>query len=264
MSRNFELLQKLGKEQELLRPGLVEVPSQSVEAVPAPQSAPTSVPAFLAAPSVITPVKQEMEEISNLVQQLFLSAGANAPRSVVFTSTESEAGCTWVCGETAEVFASRIAGTVCVLDANLRRPALAKHFGVENGPGLSDALVQMDPIRAFARSLSLPNLYLITAGNSTEAAQGLLTSDRMRLRIAELRSEFDFLLIDASAMSLANEAIGLGSMSDGVVLVLKANTSRKQGARQAIQELQGGKAKVLGAVLNQRKFPIPQALYKLF
>jgi Mrp family chromosome partitioning ATPase len=86
----------------------------------------------------------------------------------------------------------------------------------------------------------------------------------MRLRIAELRSEFDFLLIDGSAMNLGNEAIGLGSMSDGVVLVLKANASRKQSARQAIQELQGGKAKVLGAVLNQRKFPIPQAIYKFF
>jgi len=262
MSRNFELLQKLGKEQELLGPGLVDVPAPTTEATAA--SAAAAIPAALAAPAVVQPVKPGQEEIINLVQQLFLCAGADAPRSVVFTSTESGAGCTWVCGETAEIFASRIAGTVCVLDANLRRPALAQHFGVENGPGLSEALVQMDPIRAFARPLALPNLSLITAGNSREAAQGLLTSDRMRLRITELRSEYDFLLIDASAMNLANEAIGLGSMSDGVVMVLKANTSRKQGARQAIQELQGGKAKVLGAVLNQRKFPIPQALYKLF
>ena len=54
------------------------------------------------------------------------------------------------------------------------------------------------------------------------------------------------------------------SRIDGSRAAGPANTSRKQGARQAIQELQGGKAKVLGAVLNQRKFPIPQALYKLF
>lgn len=257
MSRNFELLQKLGKDQEILVPG-------PVEAEPTPADAPQAVPAALAAPAVVRPTNVEQEEISNLVQQLFLSAGADAPRSVVFTSTDSGAGCTWVCSQTAEMFASRIAGTVCVLDANLRRPGMAQQWGVENGPGLSDALVQLDPIRAFARPLALPNLFVITAGLSTQAAQPLLTSDRMRLRITELRSEFDFVLIDSSAMSLANEAIGLGSMADGVVMVLKANASRKQGARQAIQELQGGKAKVLGAVLNQRKFPIPQALYKLF
>jgi Mrp family chromosome partitioning ATPase len=260
MSRNFELLQKLGKEQEILVSSPVEMTPASTETVAARQS----VPAALAAPAVVPAVKADQEEISGLVQQLFLSAGADAPRSVVFTSTDSGAGCTWVCAQTAEMFASRIAGSVCVLDANLRRPAMAQQFEVENGPGLSDALVQLDPIRAFARPLALPNLFLITAGLSTEAAQPLLTSDRMRLRITELRSEFDFVLIDSSAMNLANEAIGLGSMADGVVMVLKANTSRKQGARQAIQELQGGKAKVLGAVLNQRKFPIPQVLYKLF
>ena len=83
----------------------------------------------------------------------------------------------------------------------------------------------------------------------------------MRLRLTELRAEFDFVLIDASAMSVANDVIALGSMSDGVVLVLKANASRRQVARQAIEDLQGGKAKVLGAVLNQRTFPIPDALY---
>jgi len=260
MSRNFELLQKLGKEQEIIVSGPVEVAPVAAEQVATPQP----IPAALAAPSVVPAIKADQEEISNLVQQLFLSAGADAPRSVVFTSTESGAGCTWVCAQTAEMFASRIAGTVCVLDANLRRPAMASQFGVENGPGLSDALLQLDPIRAFARPLALPNLFVITAGLAGQAAQSLLTSDRMRLRITELRSEFDFVLIDAAAMNLANEAIGLGSMSDGVVMVLKANTSRKQGARQAIQELQGGKAKVLGAVLNQRKFPIPQALYKLF
>jgi Mrp family chromosome partitioning ATPase len=84
----------------------------------------------------------------------------------------------------------------------------------------------------------------------------------MRLRLTELRAEFDFVLIDASAMSVANDVIALGSMSDGVVMVLKANASRRQVARQAIEDLQGGKAKVLGAVLNQRTFPIPDALYK--
>src|SRR5581483_11939096 len=225
MSRNFELLQKLGKEQEILTPGPVEVSPTS--------DVPGIVPPALAAPAIAPPVKPGQEEISNLVQQLFLSAGADAPRTVVFTSTESGAGCTWVCGQTAEMFAGRIAGTVCVLDANLRRPALAQHFGLENGPGLSDALLQMDPIRVFARPLPLPNLFAITAGTSNEAAQALLTSDRMRLRLTELRSEFDFVLVDASAMTLSNEAIGLGSMSDGVVMVLKANASRRQGARQA-------------------------------
>jgi len=62
-------------------------------------------------------------------------------------------------------------------------------------------------------------------------------------------------------MSSSKEAIVLGALSDGVVLVLKANSSRKETARSAVQEFQTAKVRVLGAVLNQRKFPIPEAIY---
>ena len=84
----------------------------------------------------------------------------------------------------------------------------------------------------------------------------------MRLRMTELKAEFDFVLVDTPAMNASNEAISIGSLADGVVVVLKANASRKQTARQAIEQLQGGKARVLGAVLNRRTFPIPESIYK--
>jgi Mrp family chromosome partitioning ATPase len=198
-----------------------------------------------------------------VAQQVFL-ADTEAPRAVVFTSTEPGTGCTWVCAHLGEVLAGRVAGSVCLVDANLRESGLHQQFGVENHRGLSEALLELDPIRTYAHQLSRPNLYLISAGSAAESAQTLLTSDRMRLRIVELRSEFDFVLIDTSAMTVANDAIGLGSICDGVVMVLKANSSRREAARQAIQDLQGGKAKVLGAVLNRRTFPIPDSIYKRF
>jgi len=271
MSRNFELLQKLGKEQEVLnsvsaaadapRPIPVPGPAHSQTAVgAAPAIAPISAPLVAAARLS----KPGLEQINGLAQQVFLSEGANAPRVVVFATTEPGSGCTWVCGHLAEVLASRVAGAVCVIDANLGTPGLHQLFDVENTVGISDALIHPDPIRGFVRQLSLANLWLISAGSCREAAQPLLTSDRMRLRIAELRSEFDFVLIDTPATSGSNDALGLGALSDGVVMVLKANASRRQTARQAVQEMQGANAKVLGAVLNQRTFPIPEAIYKRF
>ena len=249
MSKNFELLQKMGKEDLL-------------NTTAAGNGHATLNPAGSAAALNPQPVKPGLEEVSSFVQQVFLAAGGNVPRTVVFTSTEPGTGCTWVAAHTAEVLAGRIAGSVCVVDANLREPGLHQQFGLENGPGLAEFLQQPDPIRAAVRATSLPNLFVITAGKAIEESQPLLASDRMRMRIHELRSEFDFVLIDSPAMSLGSDAIGLGSLSDGVVLVLKANASRKQTARQAVQSLQEGNAKVLGAVLNQRQFPIPESIYK--
>nr|MBA3916546.1 hypothetical protein [Terriglobales bacterium] len=127
------------------------------------------------------------------------------------------------------------------------------------GLGLAEALTHSDPIRRFARPTAQPNLWVIPAGVPTP--ESMLASDRMRLRITELRSEFDFVLLDSPAMSLANDAISMASFSDGAVLVLKANSSKRTAAKQAVEEMQAGKAVVLGAVLNQRRYPIPQKLY---
>jgi len=53
----------------------------------------------------------------------------------------------------------------------------------------------------------------------------------------------------------------MGASTDGLVLVLKANSSRRETARGAIHDLRTAKVRVLGAVLNQRTFPIPQSIY---
>jgi Mrp family chromosome partitioning ATPase len=254
MSKNYELLRNLGKEQDFLK----NLPANG-------DGGPPSPPATGAMPGLTSNLAQPgLEQINALVQQVFLAPGGDAPRAVVLVSTEAGTGCTWVTAHVAELLASRVAGAVCVIDANLRDPALHTQFGVDNSVGLSDALLQLEPIRTFARPLSLPNFFMISAGSSDASAQSLITSDRMRLRITELRSEFDFILFDTCSLSVANDAIGLGSFCDGVLMVLKANASRKESARQAIQDLQGGNAKVLGAVLNQRNFPIPENIYKKF
>jgi Mrp family chromosome partitioning ATPase len=199
------------------------------------------------------------DEISKLVQKLFL--GAQAPRRVVFAGTEPGSGSSWTCARVAEALAQQGRGSVCVVDCNLRTPGLHQQFGSENHHGLSDALAGFGPIREFAHRWSR-NLWLLSCGSSAEAGLAMLGSERMRSRLAELRSAFDYVLIDAPALNSCNDAILLGGLSDGVVLLLKANSSRRETARKAVQDLHGANVRVLGAVLNQRTFPIPEALYK--
>lgn len=253
MSRNFELLQRAGREQALY------TGQPMAEAEPLAEQ-PVVFPEPLA--SSLTMPEAEVEEFTKLVQRLFIVPGNDAPRSVVFTAPERGNGCSWICARTAEILSRQVGGSVCVVDANLRNPGLHSQFGVENDRGISDALTTQEPMRTFARKVGRSNLWMVSAGSNPESAQNLLTSDRMRLRLSELRAEFDFVLLDAPALSQANDAVLLGCASDGVVLVLKANSSRREGARTAIHGLQTAKARVLGAVLNQRTFPIPDSIYK--
>lgn len=272
MTRNFELLQALGREQELTEiETIVEeqpMPEMAVPEIAAPEMAAPKIAPPPIAPQV-HPIPEphpnlgevELTEVTKLVQQVFLIGAASRPRMVVFTSTEAGTGCSWVAARTAEVLARHVAKPVCLIDANLRRPSLHHEFKLQNTRGLADALRVNDPMRSFAYQLTPSNLFVVTSGTSPDKAASLLGSDRTRARLSELRSWCEYVLIDASALNEGLDAAVLGAASDGVVLVLKANASRREPARRSIQELTAAKAKVLGAVLNHRTFPLPEAIY---
>jgi len=216
----------------------------------------------------VRPLQLEMEEaqgeeILKLVQRVFMVQGAEKSRLVVVAGVEGGNGCSWISARMAEVLASQVSGSVCVVDANLRSPGLCREYGVTSQQGLTDALQVPDPVRHFVMPLSRPNLWLLSGGRETEgSAQTMLGSDRMQYRMSELRREFDYVLIDGPPLSSGNDSIMLGRSAEGVVLVLKANQSRRGTARKAVQDLENANVRVLGAVLNHRTFPVPEAIYR--
>jgi Mrp family chromosome partitioning ATPase len=80
--------------------------------------------------------------------------------------------------------------------------------------------------------------------------------------LAELRAEFDFVIIDAPPLTRYADAIALGQVSDGLILVLEADSTRKKAAQMAVANLRSSNVQILGAVLNKRTFPIPENIYK--
>jgi len=248
MSRNFELLHEAGKVQEMLR--------QRIEVPPAPS------PILLVPGSPAVKIEGvAREEVTKLVHRLFLTLGPNQHRQVVFAGTEKGNGSTWMCARVADILAAHVSGSVCVVDSDVFTPTLHQEFQVQNHFGLGDALVGGEPIRQYVQQLSRHNLWLLSCGSVSKKSQEMLTLEAMRHRLMELRAEFDYVLVDASPIDFSNHAAVLGSWCDGVALVLKANSSTRKGARQALKDLEAAQTRVLGAVLNQRTFPIPESIY---
>jgi capsular exopolysaccharide synthesis family protein len=202
-------------------------------------------------------------EIVKLVQRVFVLPGTTqAPEVVAFCGIQEGAGCTWVCAHASEVLAEQVAGRVCVIDANLRRPSLHEHFRVERGSGFADAMKDSGPVAEFARPTWMSKLWLMTSGAVGSEPNGALNPARLRTRIAELRAEFDYLLLDTPPMSSWSDAALIGQLADGVVLVVDSTSTRREPARIAKESLEAARVPVLGAVLNRRTYPIPEALYR--
>ena len=108
------------------------------------------------------------------------------------------------------------------------------------------------------------NLWLLSCGSLAVDSANLLNSERIKTRFQELRDEFDYVIIDAPPMSRYADAMALGKLADGFVLVLEANSTRREAAMRVTESLSQAQIRVLGAVLNKRTFPIPESLYRRF
>ena len=181
---------------------------------------------------------------------LQFSGPADRQRSILITSPSPEDGKTTVaCNLAASV---ALGGRrVLLVDANLRRPALQKfHDNVDGSNGLSNLLVGNADLASVIRKTSLPNLDVIGSGPLPPNPAELLGSAQMRSFLQEVSSTYDQVFFDAPPALLANDALVLSTLVDGVILVCRAKKNSRGMTQRACGLLQRVEAHILGGVLN--------------
>jgi Mrp family chromosome partitioning ATPase len=179
------------------------------------------------------------------------------PRLVVFAGVDHRRGCGEICSSVAEMLASDQDRQVCLVDANFRSPVLSEFFGTANNFGLADALSGVGSIRSYTQPApNRESLRLLACGAIDCDSPSLLTSGRLRERLGELRAEFDVVIVDAPPLVEYSDAIALGKLADGVVLIVEAGSTRRETAAQATAGLRSSKVPILGAVLNNLAAPL--------
>jgi Mrp family chromosome partitioning ATPase len=202
------------------------------------------------------------EEAMKLVQRVFPRTDHVSPRAVLFSRLDGEVGCASTCARVGEILAARGEGRVCLVDGNFRTPSLHEYFCAENVNGLAEATTESGPIENFAKQTLEPDLWLMPSGKAAAELRFPAMADRLRLRMEELRNHFRYVVIHSGPLRLETSSILLSRWADGVVLVLEANSTRRDTARRAKENLAAAGVSVLGVVLNNRTFPIPEAIYR--
>ena len=206
-------------------------------------------------------------QLAGLVQRTFLAPDQPGPpaRSIVFAGVDESLGSAPLAATTAQILAGRVSGAVCLVDADLDRPVLHRVFGLTNTVGLAEALKGHEPLRHYARRLHAGTdnaPWLMTAGSPGGGSESLLVAETDRGRLRDLIDAYDFVVMHMPAVMQHPAASALAAQVDGVVLVVEANVTRRQSLRAAAEALRACGARVLGTVLNNRTFPIPEALYR--
>jgi capsular exopolysaccharide synthesis family protein len=141
--------------------------------------------------------------------------------------------------------------SVLLIDADMRNPTQHKIFELNNGEGLSSALIQDQDYQKFLKETSVPGLMVLTGGPIPPNPAELLGSKRMKRLIEEASERFDIVLIDSPPIIAVTDAAILAQEVDGVILVLSSGEVNRDYALRAKEQLDKVGAKILGAVLNK-------------
>jgi capsular exopolysaccharide synthesis family protein len=140
---------------------------------------------------------------------------------------------------------------VAVVCADLRRPRLQHFFRSRTWPGLTEVLTGDSTLADAMAWSGVPGLHFLPSGRSPSNPAELVGSEKMAMVIARLAKENDIVLIDAPPLLSIADASTMGSVVDGVLMVVDAqSTTRSEIEQSAIQLDQVG-ANILGVILNK-------------
>ncbi|MGB2754014.1 MAG: polysaccharide biosynthesis tyrosine autokinase [Phycisphaerae bacterium] len=170
-------------------------------------------------------------------------------KSVLITSPNPGDGKSTVAANIAIAMA-RSGNKVLLVEANFRRPALARLFDVPDALGLSNVLVGMNSASEVIQATAVENLDLLVGGATPPSPADLLGSPAMRRFLDEQKKNYDRVIVDGAPILVVADSHLLAEIIDGVVLVLRANENTRGMAQRGTRMILSLKAKLLGAVLN--------------
>jgi capsular exopolysaccharide synthesis family protein len=182
---------------------------------------------------------------------LFANTGATL-RNLVITSSWAGEGKTTTAANLAVTLAQQ-GMRVLLVDCDLRKARLHTLFGLSNDRGLTDVLLERTSLVQAMQSTGVERLFLLSGGTVVAGPVGpseLLGSKRMTALLATAKEQFDMLVLDTQPVLVASDASILAARADGVLLVVRAGTTGRSIAIDAVHQLEAVGAHVVGAVLN--------------
>lgn len=205
-----------------------------------------------------SPISEQYRTIRTNIQYAMVDRDL---KSLVVTSSGPGEGKSTTSANLAIVFANS-GKRVLLVDADMRKPTVAKTFSLDNVRGLSTFLGNRDTVlHQVIQSAGIDNLYLMTSGPKPPNPSELLASKRMEELMHSLKEKYDLVIFDMPPVVAVTDAQIVASKSDGTILVVRENVSKRDSLLKAKSLLELVDATILGVVYNGSKKITDQGYY---
>ena len=170
-------------------------------------------------------------------------------KSILFMSGMPGSGATSVVANLALALAAADK-KVLVIDANFRRPALHRVFGVQEAPGVADVLCAGKTLEAAVQKTSTPNVDVLSVGSRELRVVERLAAQANGELLARAKAAYDVILIDVAPAVVAGDGMALAQRVDATVMVVRAMSDKRGMVARIRNELGDARADFLGVVVN--------------
>lgn len=167
---------------------------------------------------------------------------------IAVTSSIPDEGKTVVSVQLAAQFAS-LGKRVLLVDCDLRKPKIKRMLGVKGSvTGLSECLSSQADFSIY--STNVDHLYVLLSGKIPPNSSELLSNGKLEKMLKVLKERFDYIIIDTPPAVGAVDIQIVGSMIDGVLLVIRSNYVKMSVVRNVIKQFERNNIRIIGAILN--------------
>jgi len=171
------------------------------------------------------------------------------PRLILVSSACTGDGKTVTSLNIAAALTLKAGASVLLIDADLRKPAVAEFLGIPQAPGLADVLTGRACLEeAIIRAEQFANFFILPSGQAAHDASELLDSDRWQSVLQEIRSRFKYVVVDAPPAAAVADYDLLQKTCDGAVIVVRPDHTDRTACVKVLQSIP--KEKFLGVVVN--------------
>ncbi|MDA9471849.1 CpsD/CapB family tyrosine-protein kinase [Enterococcus sp. 5H] len=205
-----------------------------------------------------SPISEQYRTIRTNIQYAMVDRDL---KTLVITSSGPSEGKSTTSANLAIVFANS-GKRVLLVDADMRKPTVAKTFSIDNVRGLSTLLGSRETVlHQVVQPSGVDNLFLMTSGPKPPNPSELLDSRRMEELLVELKHQYDLVVFDMPPVVAVTDAQIVSSKSDGTILVVRENVSKRDSLMKAKNLLELVDANILGVVYNGSKNITDQGYY---
>ena len=194
------------------------------------------------------PKSIDAEAYRSLRSNIEYSSFDDEYRVIVVTSSVPGEGKSTTAGNLAIALAQS-GNSVLLVDCDMRKPSIHKKFKISNAAGTAELLLRKKLFEEVANKYN-ENLTIITAGKIPPNPSEMLASRAMTAFIEEMKKEFKYIILDTPPLQAATDAQVLSTKADGVLLVVRAGSTKREMVLNSVDLIKKVQGKVIGTVLN--------------